>query len=469
MHTPYPITTVGLSVFVLVFLAFRLYRKRISIDMIRGPPSPSWLLGHQYMLRHAKNVGDYEAAWYRDYGSVFRIAGVLSEPVLLVSDPKALQYILQASGYQFPKSLDTTRQIADFIGYGLVAANNQDHPRQRKILNSAFSAVHLQSYLDVFHATGSKLVDKLKESLREGHEIQNMLSWTQKATLDIIGVTSFRYSFGALDDTTSALEDVLNHLFADALLFPSVADVFISHGVLRYLPEIVMPIMTKLSTRTNMKKHQEFRKAMENIARDIYHRELQFVKDGIEEGKDIINILALSSLSNDERKRMTESEIAGTIFLTEALRLHPFAHTLVRVAEHNDVLPLLEPVTTRDGKILKEIPIAKGQAIHISIYMYNRNPIIWGKDVHEWNPKRFLEENHGETSLGTYANLCRRQVLHRMAFRALTVALLSAFEFSVPKDTPSVIHGPGSQVLFPLLEDRPKEGAQMPLHVSILK
>ncbi|KAF8996585.1 cytochrome P450 [Hymenopellis radicata] len=260
---------------------------------------------------HASPRKDYETAWYRDYGSVFRIAGVLSEPVLLVSDPKALQYILQTSGYRFPKSLDTTRQIADFIGYGLVAANNQDHPRQRKILNSAFSAVHLQSYLDVFHATGSKLVDKLKESLREGHEIQNMLSWTQKATLDIIGVTSFRYSFGALDDTTSALEDVLNHLFADALLFPSVADVFISHGVLRYLPEIVMPIMTKLSTRTNMKKHQEFRKAMENIARDIYHRELQFVKDGIEEGKDIINILALSSLSNDERKRMTESEIAA--------------------------------------------------------------------------------------------------------------------------------------------------------------
>ncbi len=30
------------------------------------------------MLRHAKNVGDYEAAWYRNYGSVFRIAGVFN-------------------------------------------------------------------------------------------------------------------------------------------------------------------------------------------------------------------------------------------------------------------------------------------------------------------------------------------------------------------------------------------------------
>ncbi|KAF8910713.1 cytochrome P450 [Mucidula mucida] len=495
---------VGLPIFVL-FLALKLYRKRISIHMIRGPPSPSWLLGHQYILRHAKNVGDYEAAWYREYGSVVRIAGVLSEPILLVSDPKALQYILEASGYRFPKSLDTTRQLAAFFGYGLVAAIDQDHQRQRKILNFAFSAVHLQSYLDVFHTTGSKLVHKLKDSLSEGQEIQNMLSWTQKATLDIIGVTSFRYSFGALDDTKSALEDILSHLFAEAQLFPSVANVFISQGVLRHLPESFVPIITKLPTRVNL-KFQEFRKAMENIAGNIYHRELQLVKNGVEEGKDIINILALSPLSNNERKRMTDSEIAAQmatfIFAgyettanliawllyelsrhpkdqdKEALRLHPFGHTLVRVAECNDVLPLLEPITTRDGNLLKEIPIAKGQTIYTSIYMYNRNPIVWGNDAHEWNPKRFLVENHPETNMGMYGNLmsfsagvrsCIGWRFAIMEIQALSVELLSAFEFSIPKDAPAIVHGPGSQALFPLLEDRPEEGAQMPLHVSVLK
>ncbi len=74
--------------------------------MIRGPPSPSWLLGeslcllcckasshedaytgHQYILRHAKNVGDYEAAWYREYGSVVRIAGVLSVRIIHGFEP----------------------------------------------------------------------------------------------------------------------------------------------------------------------------------------------------------------------------------------------------------------------------------------------------------------------------------------------------------------------------------------------
>ncbi|KAF9024367.1 hypothetical protein BDZ89DRAFT_1136131 [Hymenopellis radicata] len=92
--------------------------------------------------------------------------------------------------------------------------------------------------------------------------------------------------------------------------------------------------------------------------------------------------------------------------------------------------------------------------------------------------KRFLKENHPETTVGMYANLMNFSAGVRscigwrfaiMELQALTVELLSAFEFSVPKDAPAIIHGSGGQALFPLLEDRPKEGAQMPLHISIFK
>ena len=42
--------------------------------------------------------------------------------MLLVSDPKALQYIFHASGYQFAKSVDTNRLIEAIFGRGLVTA-----------------------------------------------------------------------------------------------------------------------------------------------------------------------------------------------------------------------------------------------------------------------------------------------------------------------------------------------------------
>ncbi|KAF9047053.1 cytochrome P450 [Hymenopellis radicata] len=467
--TPHTIV-IGFSVLVL-YLSFKFYCRRSRIGTIRGPPSPSWLLGHLYMLRHTKNVGDYEAAWYRDYGSVFRIAGVFSEPVLLVSDPKALQYIFHTSGYQFAKSVDTNRVTEALFGYGLVTAVDKDHQRQRKILNPAFSAVHLRSYLDVFQATGSKLVDKLKETLNEGDEVQDMLSWTLKVTLDIIGITSFRYSFGALDNVIEpALEEIMSNFFSEAQQFPSALDVFLFQGGLCYLPESFMTILAKIPTKESL-IYQSFRNAMEKHARSIYNRELQLVKNssGAEQEKDVVNILAQSSLSDDKNRRMAENEIvsqmATFIFaghdttahalawllyelslhpedqdrikqeilharrhttvlssskysdrtVNETLRLHPFVHTLIRVAQQDDVLPLLEPIKTRDGKVLTEIPISEGQSIQASVYMYNRNPIVWGDDVDKWNPNRFLDVDHREATVGVFSNLCWCQSLHRMA------------------------------------------------------
>ncbi|KAF9021763.1 PAH-inducible cytochrome P450 monooxygenase PC-PAH 1 [Hymenopellis radicata] len=517
--TPHTIV-IGFSVLVL-YLSFKFYCRRSRIGMIRGPPSPSWLLGHLYMLRHTKNVGDYEAAWYRDYGSVFRIAGVFSEPVLLVSDPKALQYIFHASGYQFAKSVDTNRLIEAIFGRGLVTAVDKDHQRQRKILNPAFSAVHLRSYLDVFQASGCKLVDRLKETLNEGDEVQNMLSWTQKVALDIVGITSFRYSFGALDNMKSALEEVMCNFFSGAQYSPSALDVFLFQGGLCYLPESFMTILAKIPTKESQ-KYQGFRSAMEKHARSIYNRELQLVKDssGAEQDKDIINILAQSSLSDDKNRRMSENEIVSqmatfilaghdttahslawllyelslhpedqdrirqeilharsrTTVLTssdydamiwlnasikETLRLHPFVHTLIRVAQQDD-----------------KIPISKGQSIQASVYMYNRNPIVWGDDVDKWNPNRFLDGDHREATVGVFSNLltfssgvraCIGWRFAVMEIQVICVELLSSFEFSLPEDASAVIHGSGTITLFPLLKDRPEDGIQLPLRVSSLK
>ncbi len=56
----------------------------------------------------------------------------------------------------------------------------------------------------------------------------------------------------------------------------------------------------------------------------------------------------------------------------ESLRLHPFAHSLPRIAEHDDVLPLAEPIVDINGRILSEVPIQKGQVLITSLLNYNR-------------------------------------------------------------------------------------------------
>lgn len=44
--------------------------------------------------------------------------------------------------------------------------------------------------------------------------------------------------------------------------------------------------------------------------------------------------------------------------------------------------------------------------VMISIYTYNRLPSVWGNDVDEWMPERFLKtEEKNRSSVGLYANL----------------------------------------------------------------
>jgi alkylphenol/PAH-inducible cytochrome P450 monooxygenase len=85
----------------------------------------------------------------------------------MVADPKALQYILQTSGYRFPKRADARANARMVIGDGIVyvhgtcgnffinASNAQcnpgeQHKRHRKIMNPAFSAPQLKSFLTLF-------------------------------------------------------------------------------------------------------------------------------------------------------------------------------------------------------------------------------------------------------------------------------------------------------------------------------
>lgn len=56
----------------------------------------------------------------------------------------------------------------------------------------------------------------------------------------------------------------------------------------------------------------------------------------------------------------------------EVLRFHPAAFNANRQALEDDVIPLLNPVRLASGKLVNEIPIAKGQKIWINIPGYNR-------------------------------------------------------------------------------------------------
>lgn len=58
--------------------------------------------------------------------------------------------------------------------------------------------------------------------------------------------------------------------------------------------------------------------------------------------------------------------------LREILRFNPVIPHLFRMSLQDDIIPLSKPITTLSGKVIEQIPIAKGQRIVMSVPAYNR-------------------------------------------------------------------------------------------------
>lgn len=72
-------------------------------------------------------------------------------------------------------------------------------------------------------------------------------------------------------------------------------------------------------------------------------------------------------------------------------------------------MPLSEPITCTDGTVMNEIPVPAGTTVIVGILASNRNAEIWGDDVAEFKPERWLSPlptSVTEAHLpGVYSNL----------------------------------------------------------------
>ena len=56
------------------------------------------------------------------------------------------------------------------------------------------------------------------------------------------------------------------------------------------------------------------------------------------------------------------------------------------------MLPLWRPIEGNDGHTIKQVILDKGTTVIIGIHGYHMNKEVWGEDVAEWKPERWLKE-----------------------------------------------------------------------------
>ncbi|KAJ3995867.1 cytochrome P450 [Lentinula boryana] len=92
--------------------------------------------------------------------------------------------------------------------------------------------------------------------------------------------------------------------------------------------------------------------------------------------------------------QLSYDELVGLPYLDavcrETLRLYPPVSSMLRKNTEDTIVPLSQLVRGVDGNKVTEIFLPKGTTVMISILNSNRNPELWGPDVLEWKPERWL-------------------------------------------------------------------------------
>ncbi|KAJ3733764.1 cytochrome P450 [Lentinula guzmanii] len=457
----------GLGVFLgVIALGYFLYRRytRISISHIPGPAPESFLLGNLAELFQSQ-VGAPDFKWKQQFGDIVRIKGPFGEDRLVVSDPKAMQYIFQTAGYGFLKWPERTEISRVLMGRGLLWADDAIHRRQRKAMLPGFGAPESKAFVPIFLKAASNLAaqwnDLLASSIDQSVEL-NVASWLSRATMDSLGEAAFDYHFGALENKENELMKAYFGLMSDTLGQPSRRAIFTQ----TVMPVWYLQLMSKYSNTRRMVHARHTAQLANDVAQSLIDMKSQALLHG-KENKDVLSLLVKANASENPASRLTDEEMLAQMrtlllaghetsstslvwcileisrhpevqkklreeiraterklngrdftaadfdnmsymiaVLKESMRFHPAVYQNYRMAAHDVVLPLSKPITTTKGKTISELPVGKGTKLVLSIAAYNRNKEVFGSDADVFNPDRWFRESEKKgPTLGVVGNL----------------------------------------------------------------
>ncbi|KAG8952767.1 hypothetical protein FRC04_003690 [Tulasnella sp. 424] len=511
-------------------VAKRWFSQRGSdVGRIKKPAGAHWLWGHEYEAWDTPD-GKFYLKNIEQLGQAFAMKGGL---FLAIADPLAITHIFTKHPYDYVKSQIIRPLIERLLGKSLPWAEGEQHKYQRQMLAPVFTNENVKHMDQEIHQAADKLADSLREHVQSvaekdsGAEV-NILDWSGRATLDIIGNVGFGHDFGCgMSEEAKAIQRSWRELVGMGMQFPG----FVAPLVIRAFPFItdlpVEAIQAQGETKTIVKRIAkqlvEQRKNMQNDegmknGKDLMSTLLKwnekaeaedldqlldhictFVMVGHETTSNALNFSLLELARHPEiqdklRKEITEFVGSGPggeptyeeyqsklpyldAVCKEGLRMYPPASHTERIALIDDVIPLRFPITTPSGEQLDSIRIKRGQLINIPTIAINRNATVWGPDAEVFRPERWLEAGglpaptsltQGWSGIFSFIEGPRICIGFRLAvfeYKVIMTTLLKNFEF---KATGAKLETQFSSNLQPYVVGRKEEGIQIPLIVKDL-
>ncbi|KAJ7091293.1 cytochrome P450 [Mycena crocata] len=487
MH--YGSVVAGVVVPWVVYLMLR--RRESAVRHIAGPPSPSWIFGHMLQLLLPARYGEHEFRWLKSYGAVYRLKGCLGQERLMVSDPLALQYILNGPQFIHAPVVETSIDLL-YGSESVIALHGEPHRRLRAAMNVGFSAAAVREYQPMFEKVAQALSEQLDDSSLEPRDICPLLS---DATLSAVSEAVLGCSMQDLGEdlveTNTKIFILASSLSASQILGDALGS---------RLPTWILDAAVRLPT-ASFKTLRRERELANRLGRKIAREKLEAAKQGLEPDHDVYSLLLNPDPADQAREPLSEevvaaqtaiiliagqdttantlafglvelakdlkfqeklrAEIHGAVglgrdnvaydsmpllnaFIKETLRLYPAGPLLDRVTTQDALIPLAESITTSTGEHISQIFIRKGQLVTAAIASYQRLESRWGVDAHEFRLSRWIDGtiSKGE-AVGPYANLlsflggpgvCLGWRFAILEMQVIICELVGKFSFALPEN-----------------------------------
>ncbi|EMD33938.1 hypothetical protein CERSUDRAFT_97863 [Gelatoporia subvermispora B] len=290
--------------------------------------------GNVLEIASQEKVGDLDTKWMQEYGGAWRIKDCFGANILMVADPKALQYICQKSGYDYPKDKRWTQLIRLVTGNGVAAAIGENkkvkyyrfvqltawialtgdaHVRQRNAMNPAFTTTQLRQYVSVFQRTGAKLAVKWQTEILQGGNTSREVAvskWLPRATLDALGEAAFSYQFDTLDDEDSnELARAYLSLFSNALYSGNKAD-FLWRAIWKFIPDNIMDLV-KYVPVGDARRFAENWDMMKNATERLIDQKMRDGSNG--KHKDLMDVMIETNASAVGSARVPKEELVAQV------------------------------------------------------------------------------------------------------------------------------------------------------------
>ncbi|VAH44691.1 unnamed protein product [Triticum turgidum subsp. durum] len=352
-------------------------------------------------------------------------------PKVTIHDPDLAKEVLSNKFGHFEKV--RFPPLSRLLAAGLAEHEGEKWVKHRRILNPAFHLEKLKVFLmlPALSTSCEELVNRWTQSLgSDGTYELDVFPEFRRLTGDVISRTAFgsNYLEGA---RVFQLQSEQVERIAGAW-------------------KIGIPGYLSLPTKNNRKMHQN-NSEIESILHGLIGKRMQAMQEGENIKDDLLGLMLESNMrtSDDNGQSisgMTIKEV--TMILYEVLRLYSPAVAFFR-------------------KTYKEIKIGgitypAGVLIELPLLLMNHDPVIWGRDAHEFKPERFTNGIfHASKNPGAFLpfswgpRICIAQQFALLEAKMAFCMILQCFEFEL---APSYTHAVNNIRLM-----RPLHGAQIKL------